>query len=395
MQLLDFQRSSAVPICERGAIHLHGGRDPQTQQHRVWVTAPGLPAEEARIRLGSLARAHRLLAGENVPGVADESLDGASPWVALDCDGVVDQEHLADFVRHSGDKPHLQQASVMGKTIMETLIRCHGVKDPQSRRPMCLGSLAPSNVLFTAEGRIWLIGFGAGPFSGACIAPDVAAGAPPTPGADVYALTVFIRSRMSLVRMPSILRRVFTGKSVVRDARLMLLYAWSNWRVLAGPAERRPNMEVALSKTREMWRIVGIEPDSAGFAAWVQSVLSATVQRAEGLRIVLGPDAEWLETPDGNRHRLSTHRPLRRLLLALAEARNERPGTALSVEQLLEAGWPGEHPIYEAGVNRVYVAISSLRKLGLGELLQRWDGGYRLAPSLSCHVEGSPARSTG
>jgi hypothetical protein len=99
---------------------------------------------------------------------------------------------------------------------------------------------------------------------------------------------------------------------------------------------------------------------------------------------MLGRDGEWLETPNGMRHALGTRRPLRRLLVALAEARRDRAGAALTVEEMLQAGWPGEDPLPEAGHNRVYVAVSTLRKLGLGELLQRWDGGYRLDPDVQC-----------
>jgi hypothetical protein len=35
------------------------------------------------------------------------------------------------------------------------------------------------------------------------------------------------------------------------------------------------------------------------------------------------------------------------------------------------------------------VTISTLRKLGLGEVLQRWDGGYRLDPAVPCHFEAA------
>ncbi len=100
--------------------------------------------------------------------------------------------------------------------------------------------------------------------------------------------------------------------------------------------------------------------------------------------IRLGRDAEWLEAPNGMRHALGARRTLRRLLLALAESRRTRAGAALTVDELLQAGWPGEDPLPEAGQNRVYVAISTLRKLGLGEHLQRWDGGYRFDPAVAC-----------
>jgi hypothetical protein len=73
--------------------------------------------------------------------------------------------------------------------------------------------------------------------------------------------------------------------------------------------------------------------------------------------------------------------------VALAEAHRDRAGAALTVDELVHVGWPGENPIPRAGTNRVYVAISTLRGLGLGPLLQRWDNGYRLDPTVPCRFE--------
>ncbi len=64
---------------------------------------------------------------------------------------------------------------------METLVRCHGVRDPASGAPVCLGSMSPGNVLVSPDGALWLVGFGAGPLSGAIVAPEVAAGGFPRP----------------------------------------------------------------------------------------------------------------------------------------------------------------------------------------------------------------------
>ena len=52
----------------------------------------------------------------------------------------------------------------------------------------------------------------------------------------------------------------------------------------------------------------------------------------------------------------------------------------MSVQELLEAGWPGERPVAQAGANRVYVELNRLRRLGLRELLVKTADGYALAP---------------
>jgi hypothetical protein len=374
---------SPEPIRCRGALHFYSARELDSDRLRVVVMAPRVAVDEARERLKNLARVQHAVAGGAIPDVVDAALDEPVPWVALDCDGVADLEHITDFVRHGGDKPDFEQASCVGKTIMESLIQTHAAS-------VCLGSLATANLLFGADGKMWIVGFGAGPLSGATIAPEVASGSPPTPGADVYALLLFLRAQIEFVRTPPIIARVFAGDSLLDNAELMVMLAWSNLKILAGSPSQRPDMQAALAQARKLWHLLGFEPDAAGFAAFVARAIAAEPERLDDAPvsgvagIVVGGGGEWLETPNGMRHNLRARRPLRRLLFALADTRRRRAGAALTVDELLQAGWPGETPLPEAGQNRVYVAISTLRKLGLGDLLQRWDGGYRIDPNVRC-----------
>jgi hypothetical protein len=282
---------------------------------------------------------------------------------------------------------------MLGKTIMETLIRTHRVTDPVTGGPVCLGSLALANVQVAADGRLWLVGFGAGSLADACIAPEVASGGAPTPGADVFAVMLFMRAQIAFTELPPALVRVFAGRPLDSDAELMRLLVWANAQILAAPPDGRPSMAEALDRAWQMWRLLGFAPDTAGFAAWLARAIAigpdaepVPAVDADRSRIVVGRDGEWIEA-NGIRHRLASRRPLRRLLFALAEARCARAGSALSVDELLDSGWPGEDPLPEAGSNRVYVAISTLRKLGLGSVLQRWDGGYRLDPAVPFRLE--------
>ena len=50
-----------------------------------------------------------------------------------------------------------------------------------------------------------------------------------------------------------------------------------------------------------------------------------------------------------------------------------------NVHGVLAAGWPGEVVLPDAASNRVYVAMATLRKLGLAPILHTSDDGYRLA----------------
>jgi len=97
--------------------------------------------------------------------------------------------------------------------------------------------------------------------------------------------------------------------------------------------------------------------------------------------LVVGADGDYFEHA-GERVDLRRRKAMRRMLAALADAREKTPGVALSLDALQAAGWPGEQMHPESGARRVYVGIGSLRKLGLGEVLVTADGGYMLDPAV-------------
>jgi predicted ATPase len=79
-----------------------------------------------------------------------------------------------------------------------------------------------------------------------------------------------------------------------------------------------------------------------------------------------------------------SHRPqLCHVLTHLFERALAEPGRASTRFDLLEAGWPGQQVAYEAGMNRVYVALSTLRKMGMAQLLLRGDDGWYLDPEVT------------
>ncbi len=99
--------------------------------------------------------------------------------------------------------------------------------------------------------------------------------------------------------------------------------------------------------------------------------------------LVVGPRGLWFRPP---RTKESVHlhrrRALQHILHDLALHREQAPGEALAIPRLVAAGWPGERVLAEAGTERVYTAVATLRRLGLkGVLLQR-DDGYLLDASV-------------
>jgi FHA domain len=92
-------------------------------------------------------------------------------------------------------------------------------------------------------------------------------------------------------------------------------------------------------------------------------------------------DGTWFEPAEGPRVSLEGRFALARVLFALVDARMLRPGCGVDVHDLLARAWPGQRPVGDSGPHRVHVAISTLRRLGLGDVLTRAEQGYLLAPT--------------
>src|SRR5690606_37177277 len=98
--------------------------------------------------------------------------------------------------------------------------------------------------------------------------------------------------------------------------------------------------------------------------------------------LAIGPDAAWFEPPNGSRVDIARRRTLRRVLARLGVERRERPGAGLSADELFAAGWPGERVDPRCALNRVRVALATLRKLGLREHHRTRPDGYSLDPAV-------------
>lgn len=99
------------------------------------------------------------------------------------------------------------------------------------------------------------------------------------------------------------------------------------------------------------------------------------VQR-EPAEMIIDRAGTWFEARGGERIELGHRKNLARILQILLEQREAQPGVALSVPELVEAGWPGDKTIDKSGANRVYVALTTLRRLGLRDVITRERDGY-------------------
>ncbi len=315
--------------------------------------------------LVNAVRAHATVDAAECPRLLAHALDDETPWMTLDCDPVGSLEDLASlWPKYS--LPYAQ-AIVVTHTLARVLAAAH-------RRGELLGALSPSQVLVDRAGRLSVIGLG---FDDAAWGPRafrsarVAMGEAPCPSSDVNASLLFLRAHIPWVTgMPAALARILQGDPgpLERTFAKGLFGAVNQTATIDGIA--------GLRAIERFWSFLGVSPDREGMA----HRLRGTFEEAQ-VRLAVARDVSWMAVDGGSRHDLVRREPVRRVLRALISAQ----GTSLTVDDLVQRAWPGEMLVGSSGADRLYVAISTLRKLDLRAAIVREPTGYALRAAVAYH----------
>ncbi|RLB53264.1 MAG: hypothetical protein DRJ42_12420 [Deltaproteobacteria bacterium] len=127
-------------------------------------------------------------------------------------------------------------------------------------------------------------------------------------------------------------------------------------------------------------------------ASETTAAVIGTPELAEESRVRLTVDGEgrWFRIGAEAVTDLGRRSAVRRLLVALARHHAASPGVPFSSEDLTAAVWPGEKMSPKSAKNRLHVALSNLRKAGLGSLLVTGEGGYLFDPSVDVCIADAP-----
>ncbi len=409
--------TSPLAIRCRGAFHLYSARtEPRTEASAeprdaggggrlVVASAPGADRSLARQSLAKLAAAHRAISGGALPIVREEGEHDGTSFVAFEIDPVCDGESAIALLGAAKARTPYAEAIAVVDRLGRAIEAAHGARDPSTGKPCAFGGLAWANVVVATDGALHLVGLGhnvVGRDEQAVLAgtpsffvpPELAAGGAPTPSSDAYAFIQLQRSVLSYGELPPALERVFRGEPEAEDAALVEIVRWSTERVLGAPPAERATFAELRERWEREWSLLSVRPDEGALRARLARLVATepsvppSAEEDGAGALVIDPDGAWIRV-DGEEKRLDGRSALKRILVALVQQRLRAPGVRLDPDALLEIGWPGERPIREAGMNRVYVAVSNLRKFGLREGLQRDGEGCRIDPRVTVRFAGA------
>ncbi len=244
-------------------------------------------------------------------------------------------------------------------------------------------TLGMGNILSSPAGELTFLGLGGLQISSPVYGtPEVGLGDPATPGSDMYAASQVLRTALPVVDLPAALRRIYTG----RPERLEGPF----WRHLirierllgsTNPGARRLQIDTIRRIYRGFWKLVGVGPDHEALSSYIRATHSTLSPHAPSA--TYDAKRQALYFADGQRLELGAHPVQARLLAVLIEAHADERCPGLDATALIDRVWTDENIMPAAAKNRLYVAISKLRKAGLnGHLSTDSAGLYRLAPEL-------------
>lgn len=368
----------------------------------------GVPATlvEARERdvasesaLDALDRAHRAPPHEAIATSLGRAGDEGVPTVVLDVPAVVDLEGAVRLGSERGVRIAHGEADGLVTSLRDALRSSARAAD-RAPRERHLGTLSLSNVLLAADGRFWIVGFGhnvvvhdahgrLAPRGRFFQAPEIALGAAPTEQSDFVSLLILLRGMAGFVDVHRSVVEVAAGNSLREDLELLERILWIERRVIHALPADRASIDEAIAVSDRIRALIDVQPDVHGFVRRMGELLGATaaaqpVRERPTLRIEA--NGRWLERGRGPRVDLSRRTVLARMAIVLGRARIETPGRGLDIAELAAGCWPGERIVATAAANRVYVAISGLRRVGLAGDLEKCADGYRFSPELRCEL---------
>ncbi|MEO1271798.1 MAG: helix-turn-helix domain-containing protein, partial [Myxococcota bacterium] len=150
-------------------------------------------------------------------------------------------------------------------------------------------------------------------------------------------------------------------------------------------SQPRLRYQVSLAVRSAGRRLARRMPEKARCETWAKALDpdQSNLVAFEGTALFRIPGGAW--------HDLSRQETLKRVAWAIVHTAYVNRDTLLSSDELIAHGWPDDtNTMHDAAINRLYQALSRLRRKGFKGLITAVDGGYRLTQDIDLCI--APAR---
>ncbi len=175
----------------------------------------------------------------------------------------------------------------------------------------------------------------------------------------------------------------------------------AEWRMRSDAAwSRRPHpradalRQLYLAASGDSEARAQLALDAPGAASEFRFPLRLIAADSAAPELEVGPEGRWFRI-GGASVSLARRANLRRMFQAMVQLHLQQPGSVVSRDDLFDIGWPGERIAPDSAAHRVRVAVHTLRKLGLAEILTRQDDGWLLLPELRVVLRDESKPPTG
>ena len=386
-------------IRRRGAVEVYSAIELSTSERRLVLTG-------AADVLDAIAHAHSRIVGDGIAALDHRGADGGTEYVALISNAQFDLEHLVRYLSVEGRRfPHAEGMVIADRALVG-LYSAHQTVNSNTNQPYALGSLCFANIVMGLDGTLEILGFGSNvlaesspgtvvPSAGLTQAPEMLVGGTASPASDVCAFYGLWRALAGFADLPESLAAAITGRLDLRPELTALMVQLDRAAGHPNPHFRIPDISGLANVIARIRELHGHSPDADGFCLVMAEMGAAILGLMEDdeptpnvarRNIRVSDQCKTVRMPDGKELDLSRRRAPRLLLARLLEQRDQHPGEALAWGALLEAGWPGERMHPESGRTRVHVAIYTLRKMGLADVVVRHDDGYLISPNVTAEM---------
>jgi hypothetical protein len=374
-------------IRRRGILDHVACRDVDTGNRLLVIASTAAGAGRV---LDDIAQRHSELDHPHIPKLDQRSAVSGTELVVLRSSAVADVDTLLPIAMSAGGlSPGASIAFLYA--VIDAIRAAHATGDP----PICIGAFSGTNLIITEEHHVHVIGWGYPTAETERrvvlrdptvmhVAWEASFGARVTPNSDLDAVGRFFHALLPATAMPPVVIAALRGDETEQRTMDLVRLIESLERAAHARDPERRSWDSYLDSLQRILALLEVVPDADALR---RELAAVCIRWRTASHLRAARDGSWFTLQSGERVELDRRQNLRRIVAVLVASWRDAAGEPVPTATLLAAGWPGERVGADSGRNRVRVAVSTLRSMGLRDVLLSRDDGYLLDPDVALSIE--------